>query len=104
MEKLVDHHVMVHCGDNGNVKSDHNDDNLVEHDLPSRRMEIDRKNNPSQLPIKWHNFPATEDKSVMMISKAMNWRANMKLDPVGSAVRYEMMKLCTGSVKDTMRW
>ena len=26
-----------------------------------------------------------------------------KLDPVGSTVRYEMMKLCTGSVKDTMR-
>ena len=28
-----------------------------------------------------------------------------KLDPVGSTVRYEMMKLCTGSVLDTMsRW
>ena len=27
----------------------------------------------------------------------------LKLDPVGSTVRYEMMKLCTGSVKDTMR-
>ena len=27
----------------------------------------------------------------------------MKLDPVGSTVRYEMMKLCTGSVQDTMR-
>ena len=26
-----------------------------------------------------------------------------KLDPVGSTVRYEMMKLCTGSVQDTMR-
>ena len=26
-----------------------------------------------------------------------------KLDPVGSTVRYEMMKLCTGSVYDTMR-
>ena len=25
------------------------------------------------------------------------------LDPVGSTVRYEMMKLCTGSVQDTMR-
>ena len=24
-----------------------------------------------------------------------------KLDPVGSTVRYEMMKLCTGSVQDT---
>ena len=23
----------------------------------------------------------------------------MKLDPVGSTVRYEMMKLCTGSVR-----
>ena len=26
-----------------------------------------------------------------------------KLDPVGSTVRYEMMKLCTGSVLDTMK-
>ena len=26
-----------------------------------------------------------------------------ELDPVGSTVRYEMMKLCTGSEKDTMR-
>ena len=26
-----------------------------------------------------------------------------KLDPVGSTVRYEMMKLCAGSVQDTMR-
>ena len=26
-----------------------------------------------------------------------------KLDPVGSTARYEMMKLCTGSVQDTMR-
>ena len=26
-----------------------------------------------------------------------------ELDPVGSTVLYEMMKLCTGSVKDTMR-
>ena len=28
---------------------------------------------------------------------------NEKLDPVGSTVRYEMMKLCTGSVWDTMK-
>ena len=26
-----------------------------------------------------------------------------RLDPVGSTVRYEMMKLCTGSVKEIMR-
>ena len=26
-----------------------------------------------------------------------------KLDPVGSTVRYEMMKLCTRSIEDTMR-
>ena len=25
------------------------------------------------------------------------------LDPVGSTVRYEMMKLCTGSLENTMR-
>ena len=28
---------------------------------------------------------------------------NWKLDPVGSTVRYEMMKLCTWSAEDTMR-
>ena len=28
---------------------------------------------------------------------------NTKLDPVGSTVRYEMMKLCTGSVLDPIR-
>ena len=27
----------------------------------------------------------------------------IELDPVGSTVRYEMMKLCTGSVLDTMK-
>ena len=27
----------------------------------------------------------------------------MELDPVGSTVRYEMMKRCAGSVQDTMR-
>ena len=32
-----------------------------------------------------------------------NKQLKCKLDPVGSTVRYEMMKLCTGSVKDTMR-
>ena len=53
--KLVidnDGHGLGHGGDDGNEESDHNDDNLVEHDLPSRRMEVDCKNNPSQLPIK----------------------------------------------------
>ena len=28
----------------------------------------------------------------------MSTKENNKLDPVGSTVRYEMMKLCTGSV------
>ena len=41
-----------HGGEDSGEESDHNDDNLVEHDLPSRRMEVDCKNNPSQLPIK----------------------------------------------------
>ena len=27
-----------------------------------------------------------------------------KLDPGGSTVRYEVMKLCTGSVKDSNGW
>ena len=30
-------------------------------------------------------------------------KSKSKLDPVGSTVRYEMMKLCTRSVEDTMR-
>ena len=36
---------------------------------------------------------------------ASPWQANQKekLDPVGSTVRYEMMKLGTWSVEDTMR-
>ena len=29
---------------------------------------------------------------------AKNFKKIIKLDPVGSTVRYEMMKLCTGSV------
>ena len=28
----------------------------------------------------------------------------LKLDPVGSTVRYEVMKMCTGSVKDSNAW
>ena len=31
-------------------------------------------------------------------------KAVQKLDPVGSTVRYEMMKLCTGSAKDSSGW
>ena len=27
----------------------------------------------------------------------------IELDPVGSTVRYDMMKLCTGTVQDAMR-
>ena len=27
-----------------------------------------------------------------------------KIDPVNLTVHYEMMKLCTGLVEDTMRW
>ena len=32
------------------------------------------------------------------IPEIRDWEGNEKLDPVGSTVRYEMMKLCTGSV------
>ena len=39
-------------------------------------------------------------KSVSFLTKTQTMR---KLDPIGSTVRYEMMKLCTGSVQDTMR-
>ena len=28
----------------------------------------------------------------------VSWKVKVKLDPVGSTVRYKMMKLCTGSV------
>ena len=30
--------------------------------------------------------------------KFLEQKVNVKLDPVGSTVRYEMMKLCAGSV------
>ena len=30
--------------------------------------------------------------------RLLNLKQNFKLDPVGSTVRYEMIKLCTGSV------
>ena len=38
----------------------------------------------------------------MKTVKFPNW--NTKLDPVGSTVRYEVMKLCSGSVKDSNGW
>ena len=31
-------------------------------------------------------------------------KENEKLDPVGSTVRYEVMKLCTRSIKDSNGW
>ena len=31
------------------------------------------------------------------------WEVGDELDPVGSTVRYEMRKLCTGSVEDNTR-
>ena len=31
------------------------------------------------------------------------YHCSIELDHIGSTVRYEMMNLCTGSVKDTMR-
>ena len=37
-----------------------------------------------------------------MASDKIHWPE--KLDPVGSTVRYESMKLCTGSVYDTIVW
>ena len=39
--------------------------------------------------------------------EVVDMKTKVKLDPVGSTVRYEMMKLCTGSAKDTIamrRW
>ena len=32
------------------------------------------------------------------------FKNHLKLDPVGSTVRYEIMKLCTGSVLDSNCW
>ena len=65
----------------------------------------------------WHQAVPNEDgSSATMVESdtSLIWinikgRGNMsfenknQLDPVGSTVRYEMMKLYTGSVKDTMR-
>ena len=48
-----------------------------------------------------------EKKSLTMLEYTANIedkdRRAYELDPVDSTVRYEMMKLCTGSVQDTMR-
>ena len=40
---------------------------------------------------------------IWLICKICDVNPTWKLDPVGSTVRYKMMKLCTGSVQDTMR-
>ena len=37
------------------------------------------------------------------LNKEQETQNHKTLDPFGSSVRYEMMKLCTGSVQDTMR-
>ena len=48
-----------------------------------------------------------EKKALTMLEYTANIedkdRRAYELDPVDSTVRYEMMKLCTGSVQDTMR-
>ena len=39
---------------------------------------------------------------VQVLKRVKKMQNVVELDPVGSTVRYEMMKLCTLSVKDTM--
>ena len=40
---------------------------------------------------------------LLVLQNLSHPKQNTKLDPVGSTVRYEMMELCTGSVRDTTR-
>ena len=40
---------------------------------------------------------------VLFSWEKQHFKTFLKLDPVGATVRYEMMKLCTGSAKDAMR-
>ena len=54
----------------------------------------------------WHLKSDLAEKKLKFIDMAafMLLKSDKKkLDPVGLTVRYEMMKLCTGSVQDTMR-
>ena len=42
---------------------------------------------------------ASEDNGTKKkLARSAEMKKNKKLDPVGSTVRYEMLKLCTGSV------
>ena len=40
----------------------------------------------------------SEETQVVHELEVVDMKTKVKLDPVGSTVRYEMMKLCTGSV------
>ena len=46
--------------------------------------------------VKW--YCDLEDLQILAHVNAVQTKGKLKLDPVGSTVRYEMMKLCTGSV------
>ena len=47
-------------------------------------------------PLHWEGSPPQLPETELL--KKIDTKFNEKLDPVGSTVRYEMMKLCTGSV------
>ena len=45
----------------------------------------------------------SKDRATQLLTKYKSGALVTQLDPVGSTVRYEMMKLCTRSVEDTMK-
>ena len=48
--------------------------------------------------------PSLNTTTLLQLCKILRLFFQSELDSVGSTVHYEMMNLCTGSVKDTMRW
>ena len=47
-----------------------------------------------------HYYPYNHSSHRFHCESAFHYNGELQLDPVGSTVRYEMMKLCTGSVED----
>ena len=42
--------------------------------------------------------------SDVVVDSIIYFEKHLELDPVGSTVRYEVMKLCAGSIKDSNSW
>ena len=46
-----------------------------------------------------NNQITEKTRDVTPMTDTLTWKNREELDPVGSTVRYEMMKLCTGSYR-----